>query len=422
MVESRHRGAVAVVDADGATLLALGDVARPVFPRSAVKPLQALLLVESGAADRYGFGVGGSLSAYYTDILGQHNVGFTLAGVGSGSGTFADQIGGEVFYLNQQHRFNWGADLTHIPYVSVSTGYAQQPVVIDGTPYLADVYQQLTQTETIDDISALAQYPFSATRRIEASAGMQHYSYKLQLDTLTAIGNTVIDETRERLPGGFSLNMVKVSGAFVGDSSVWGFVSPVRGTRYRYEVQAMKGDLDFRTALADWRKYFFMRPVTLALRGIHYGRYGHDAESLNLSPIDIGQSWLVRGYDSISLNECVGSVNCPVYDRLVGSRVAAASAEVRVPLLGTKEYGLINAPAVPTELEAFVDVGAAWSTHQHTKFKFTTDATEENVPVASVGLGARILLAYIPIEIYAAKPFQRPGKNIVYGFNITPGW
>src|SRR5438477_3972644 len=56
MVESRHRGAVAVVDADGATLLVLGDVARPVFPRSAVKPLQALPLVESGAADRYGFG------------------------------------------------------------------------------------------------------------------------------------------------------------------------------------------------------------------------------------------------------------------------------------------------------------------------------------------------------------------------------
>jgi L-asparaginase II len=56
LVESRHRGAVAVVDADGATVLAIGDVARPVFPRSAVKPLQALPLVESGAADRYGFG------------------------------------------------------------------------------------------------------------------------------------------------------------------------------------------------------------------------------------------------------------------------------------------------------------------------------------------------------------------------------
>jgi L-asparaginase II len=54
LVESTHRGAAAVVDADGATALALGDVAQPVFPRSAVKALQALPLVESGAADRYG--------------------------------------------------------------------------------------------------------------------------------------------------------------------------------------------------------------------------------------------------------------------------------------------------------------------------------------------------------------------------------
>jgi L-asparaginase II len=56
LVESRHRGAVAVADADGATVLALGDVATPIFPRSAVKALQALALVESGAAEAYGFG------------------------------------------------------------------------------------------------------------------------------------------------------------------------------------------------------------------------------------------------------------------------------------------------------------------------------------------------------------------------------
>src|SRR5688572_24380673 len=56
LTESRHRGAVAVVDANGAAVLALGDVGQPVYPRSAVKPLQALPLVESGAADRYGFG------------------------------------------------------------------------------------------------------------------------------------------------------------------------------------------------------------------------------------------------------------------------------------------------------------------------------------------------------------------------------
>ena len=55
-VESAHRGAVAVVDANGKALLEIGDIARPVFPRSAVKAIQALPLVESGAADALGFG------------------------------------------------------------------------------------------------------------------------------------------------------------------------------------------------------------------------------------------------------------------------------------------------------------------------------------------------------------------------------
>jgi L-asparaginase II len=53
-VESRHRGSLVVVDADGGIVLAAGDVTRPVFPRSAVKALQALPLVESGLADRFG--------------------------------------------------------------------------------------------------------------------------------------------------------------------------------------------------------------------------------------------------------------------------------------------------------------------------------------------------------------------------------
>ena len=51
IVESAHRGAVAVVDADGALHTAIGDIERPIFPRSAVKVLQALPLVASGAAD-----------------------------------------------------------------------------------------------------------------------------------------------------------------------------------------------------------------------------------------------------------------------------------------------------------------------------------------------------------------------------------
>jgi L-asparaginase II len=53
-VESFHRGALAIVDAGGAVHTALGDIDRPIFPRSAVKALQALPLVASGAADHFG--------------------------------------------------------------------------------------------------------------------------------------------------------------------------------------------------------------------------------------------------------------------------------------------------------------------------------------------------------------------------------
>src|SRR5271165_6237740 len=53
-IESAHRGAGAVVDADGRIVTAFGDAGRAVYPRSAVKALQAMPLIESGAADRLG--------------------------------------------------------------------------------------------------------------------------------------------------------------------------------------------------------------------------------------------------------------------------------------------------------------------------------------------------------------------------------
>jgi len=55
-VECVHRGAAVVCDAAGRVVFSVGDVEQAIYPRSAIKALQALPLVESGAADRYGFG------------------------------------------------------------------------------------------------------------------------------------------------------------------------------------------------------------------------------------------------------------------------------------------------------------------------------------------------------------------------------
>ncbi len=56
VVESRHRGMVVVVDGDGKVVFEAGDVDAAVFPRSSCKAMQALPLMESGAAEAYGFG------------------------------------------------------------------------------------------------------------------------------------------------------------------------------------------------------------------------------------------------------------------------------------------------------------------------------------------------------------------------------
>lgn len=54
-VESFHRGAFAIARADGSVTAAAGNVERPIFPRSAVKAIQALAIFRSGAIGKFPF-------------------------------------------------------------------------------------------------------------------------------------------------------------------------------------------------------------------------------------------------------------------------------------------------------------------------------------------------------------------------------
>ena len=109
-----------------------------------------------------------------------------------------------------------------------------------------------------------------------------------------------------------------------------------------------------------------MNPFTLAFRFFHYGRYLRDSESDRLSPLFLGYETWVRGYSyySYNLRNCSSSDNyadCPDFSRLIGSRVGVFNAELRLPLLGNEQFGLINFPYLPMELVAFLDGGVAWS-------------------------------------------------------------
>jgi len=56
LAESRHSGHAVICDATGAIVAAWGNPEEPVLPRSSAKMIQALPLVETGAADAFGLG------------------------------------------------------------------------------------------------------------------------------------------------------------------------------------------------------------------------------------------------------------------------------------------------------------------------------------------------------------------------------
>ncbi|MGB8365620.1 MAG: asparaginase [Rhizomicrobium sp.] len=56
LVESVHRGTIAIAAATGEIVYAQGDIEAPTFPRSSLKPIQALPLLESGAAEAFALG------------------------------------------------------------------------------------------------------------------------------------------------------------------------------------------------------------------------------------------------------------------------------------------------------------------------------------------------------------------------------
>lgn len=72
---------------------------------------------------------------------------------------------------------------------------------------------------------------------------------------------------------------------------------------------------------------------------------------------------MVRGYSygSFIASECDEpsgrSESCPVFDQLLGSRMAVANAELRFPLLGVLGLGSGYSGAFPVEFLAFADAG-----------------------------------------------------------------
>jgi Tol biopolymer transport system component len=364
-------------------------------------------------ADRFGAYAAGGISLLWSDMLGNHQLATTVQLTNR-----FEEFGGAVAYINRENRWNWGIVGEQSPYVT--GGFAQFSTIIDGQRVFIE--EELRITQISRGVTGLVQYPFSRAQRIEFAAGARRISFDNTIERrfFASNGQFLGDEEVE-LARPDSLNLGEGSAALVYDSSVFGATGPILGQRYRFEYSQTAGSLRFAGILADYRKYFMpVRPFTVALRGLHYGRYGRDGEDARLSPLYLGYPGMVRGYEIGSFDpvECGNQPSqCPVFDQLVGSRLALATAELRFPLVGVFSRRTFYGP-LPIEIALFGDAGVAWTSDIDPSF-----LGGPRDLVRSAGAAIRFnLFGYLIGEIDYVRPLDRPGRGWMWQFNLTPGF
>lgn len=380
-------------------------------------------------------GVAGGVDLMFSDILGNNQI-FTSIAM---NGELID-IGGVLAYINRKKTINWGISLSHLPFRS----FSGQELELGDTLMISDDVGQLVDRLSVfetryfeEKLGAFAQYPISSTLRFEADASYSIYNGRLdRRDYFYQLGTFFLlaqDRNKvESLPG---FNIGRAQLAFVGDNSSFGMTSPLNGRRFRLGVERYFDEFNFTGLIADYRIYKFMRPVSLAFRVTHNGRYGGNSD--DLFPQFLGFPWFVRGLNNAGQEVFIESGRN--LEELLGSKTLISSAEVRLPFLGPEQLALISSRTLFADLNLFVDGGMAWTRNEQLSGPiFTLDsegnplinpetgepdvAFPEARPIFTVGASLRVnLFGALIVEPYYAFPMVKDTRG-VFGVNIVPGW
>ena len=366
------------------------------------------------AADRFGTYVGGGITLYWSDMLGDHNL-VTMAQLNGRVQDFAALLA----YGNRKSRLNWTVGAQQIPFI------LQQGFVGPDPNDPSTIIQQVERyKQTNRELSGIVSYPFNRSLRLEASAGVQQISFDDELKTRRFHTNgQPIDETTVHLPVPSAINLITPTAALVHDNSFYGATSPILGDRWRLEADPTFGTVQFVSVIADYRRYIMpLRPFTLAGRLLHVGRYGRNADNNPFYPLLLAYPSLVRGYDmySFTAGECGSNslISCPVFDQLVGSKILVGNIELRFPPFGLLGAGGGYYGFLPVEAGIFYDAGVAWTNAEKPQLFGGTRKI-----VRSTGVSFRLnLLGYAIGQMDVVHPFDRPQKNWMIRLSLTEGF
>ena len=363
-----------------------------------------------GAVTTGGFGglIRGSVGVAFADMLRDRQLQAILR-----VGTDTDDLAAQMAYTNRTGQWNWGVAGGFVPSRFLGARRAierEAELVTRETAHLRYTHMWGGLT---------AHRHLNRSQRFELGVGTRRTGFQWQTITrvVDAIQRRTISRSLAETDAGRPVVVGEADAAFVHDTSVSGPTGPILGQRLRLDVEPAFGGLFFADVGVDARRYFMpVRPVTVAVRVQHIGRYGPDAGDARLTPLVMGLQTLVRGYDLrvFALEECGQSATaCSPLDELAGGRLALLNVELRAPLLGLLS-GDLRYDRLPIEAIAYFDAGLLWTRR--------TGGPAEQDRFRSVGAGARTNIGGFVFEMTAARPFDRPDKGWRFSLLLRPGF
>jgi Tol biopolymer transport system component len=394
--------------------LAAPDTVRPspYTPGLTVSEVQRFFI--GIGATPYGTTFYGGISLSFADLLGNNRLGGAVQVYGD-----FENAGAAVSYRNRKRRVGWGIDASHLPDEERLSATERETVELDGESRTAEVTTTVRSRRVYDEVDLVGEYPFNRNLRLEGKLGFTYIRIEEIVEEVAreSDGDLIVRREERRRPVD-PLSLGRTPVALVGDYSVWGYTGPLRGSRFRFEAEPTFGSVSFLSLVGDLRYYLYFRPFSLALRGYHEGRYMPSGREEFLSPLNLGFPTFVRGYEPWTFTDS----DTPTYRSTRGNRLLAANAELRAPLFGPGGVGLFDAQPFPLTLVAFFDAGAAWFDEEVPMWKITGDPCGR-VPLFSTGFAGRLNFGNILfLEIYWARPFQRPSRESIAGFQFRTGF
>jgi dipeptidyl aminopeptidase/acylaminoacyl peptidase len=369
------------------------------------------------AQDNWGRGVYGGTTLILSDMLGNHR----LALAGGLNGRLADAQA-FVAYTSLERRFQCMAGAFQEPYYFYS---GDSVYSVGGNPDLVEQQQRITRN-SLRQAFGVAQYPFNRFSRVELGLAYNHLDRSTlfivrQVDVANQLSSDFFLAGERHEPG---MHFIQPMAAYVSDNTLFSYNGGVMGRRFRFQVQPTLGSFRWIEYLADYRRYdpVIFNFITVATRVTSRMAVGPDEDEV---PMYIGRPELLRGYNrELYSDECLLDLNAAACGaaRLIGSRFAVATAELRIPLLRQFAIALLPIPMPPVDGALFYDMGMAWSGRNELESKRPTSGDLANIryPLRSYGFGIRAnLFGYALAKWDYAIPLDVDRKGF-WTFSLGP--